>query len=103
MGKGMFAAKPAAEKKGRKPCGINAGELKRKLADIDDDAEVLLSVNGGREGLFEVINVGTEKRRKIATLWGNPYQTREVNNAYGCNDDRYGGSVFLIEVGEESP
>lgn len=77
--------------------------IRKAIKDLDDDAEVLLSVNTGRTDDFETItktyrSMG-ETRHLQLYVWGDRYQTREVNNAYQANDDRYGGAVLLIEVG----
>lgn len=78
-------------------------ELRERIKDLPDDAEILLSVNCGTEGLHEtiVIDPGSRRERRV-TVWGDKYQTKEVFNAYRANDDRYGGAVLLIEVGEQS-
>jgi hypothetical protein len=79
-------------------------ELFAAMADLvreNPNAEVLLSVQGGPTDRFDTQVVGTKHKRTV-TLWGDKYQTREVGNAYGCNDDRYSGRIFLIEVGELS-
>lgn len=88
----------------RRVCGISVEQLRKAMADLPDDAEVLLSIQGGPEGRFEIINVGRNPDKPVhRALWGDKFQTREVHNAYRANDDRYDGPVLLIEVGEESP
>ena len=82
---------------------MKVGELFAIISQLDPKAEVILSVNGGPEGRFKDIIENEHARRQVTVrCWGNRYQTREVGNAYGCNDDRYGGSVLCIEVGELS-
>lgn len=78
-------------------------ELRECLADLPDGAELLLTVNIGRDDLFTdtIFAEGTRRERRVRQ-WGDKYQTREVHNAYRVNDDRYGGPVLLIEVGETS-
>lgn len=78
--------------------------LRKSIKDLPDDAEILLTVNCGSGGLHETVglNEGTRRERQVV-VWGDRYNTREVLNGYQANDDRYGGSVLLIEVGETSP
>lgn len=100
--KNMFKKKVKAQPSSKKPY-MTVAELMEKLNEADPEAVVLLSVNGGREGMFEDLEIGLPNRRRMVRLWGDRYNTREVNLAYTCNDDRYGGPAFNIEVGEESP
>lgn len=83
---------------------MNVGELKKALKDLPDNAEVLLSVNCVTE--FGTVDRPYRSRGEHHVMkhvvWGNKYQTREVHNAYGCNDDRYGGRALCVEVGELS-
>lgn len=78
-------------------------DLKRQLEEADDNAEVLLSMMNRPDSDKELVNTGTTKRPVMRLLWGDLYNTREVQNAYCCNDDRYGGPAFLIEAGVDSP
>lgn len=86
---------------------MNIKQLREAIKDLPDDAEILLSVNSGNEGDFETISkrfksYSRGEFTKIEYVWGDKYQTREVRNGYQCNDDRYGGPVLCIEVGELS-
>lgn len=82
---------------------MKVSELRKIIAELPDNAEVLLSVNGGSIDSFETIQKPYRSRGTICTalhyVWGDRYQTREVYNAYQANDDRYGGRVLCIEVG----
>lgn len=79
-------------------------ELRERIKDLPDNAEILLSVNCGPDELHPRVIMGSNLRKEIGVvIWGNKYNTREVYNAYRANDDRYGGPILLVEVGEESP
>lgn len=82
---------------------MKVAQLKQAIADLPDNAEVLLSANGGHPVWWDdTILPGIRGRVIHQRLWGDKYQTRKAYNAYGCIDDRYGGRVFLIEVGQLS-
>lgn len=83
---------------------LTVAELQAILDDIPGDAVVMLSVarNTDMERIERTFGKRTSTYRVV--VWGNEYQTREIHNAYSCNDDRYDqNSTVVIEVGELGP
>ena len=67
---------------------LTVGKLKQALAGLPDDAPVLVRPHGEEE--------------RARPPWN--YNTREVQNAYRANDDRYAQNRCLtVELGEISP
>lgn len=74
----------------RKPDYYTVGQLRAAMARLPADAVVLLKPHDSAEASNEE--------------WR--YNTREIANSYGCNDDRYGdiqSAALLIEIGPFSP
>ena len=85
---------------------ITVGELRKAMADLPDNAVVLVKPFDPTE--FAGVQNDKDHKRAANLLmycfvpWN--YNTRQVHNAYSCNDDRFNpSSVLCIELGDTSP
>jgi hypothetical protein len=82
---------------------ITAGDLRKALEGLPDDAPVLVKPNDPDEFASQLKR--NERGRIIEHVpsWVKPwsYDVRLVHNVYHANDDRFDqNSVLLIELGE---
>lgn len=77
-------------------------ELQAVLDEIPGDAIVMLKLPFTDKVQFGKKRDGTPDMRRAE--WGDIYNTREIEKAYRCNDDRYEQNhTVVIEIGEEGP